>query len=172
MNKRSSKHFWIIISIFVLALAAIARFSGVIINTSSSMPVGLYIKHNGSIQRNDIVLVCLPIPYREIALKRKYLEHGGICNGIDPVIKQVLAIPGDYVVLTNKFIEVNHKRYNYITKQRDRVGRLLISYPRSKFYTNGYWVFGTNNPNSWDSRYWGPINKKQIISNLHLVWSL
>lgn len=135
------------------------------------MPEGIYIKRNGKIQRGSIVAVCLCAPYQAIGLKRKYIERGNTCQGAYPLIKQVIAVPGDNVVLTNKDIVVNSKTFFYKTLAVDSIGRKLSKYPRGTYlHTDGYWLIGTAAKNSWDSRYWGPVMRTQIMFPLRVVW--
>jgi conjugative transfer signal peptidase TraF len=169
LNKKQIK--WLLLPFGVIIFVLILKLAGVVINISSSMPLGLYIESKGNIQRGDIVELCLPYPHQKLALERRYIGHGGRCNGVDPVVKQVLAVPGDDVLLADNFIEINRKRFWFVTKPFDGKGRPLNAYPRGEYYnTAGYWVIGTNDPNSWDSRYWGAIDAKQIIAKLYPIF--
>jgi conjugative transfer signal peptidase TraF len=137
------------------------------------MPLGIYIRSVGKIQVGNIVLICLNDPYKTLGLKKSYLEIGHKCNGADPVIKMVIAVPGDHVVLANGYIEVNGIKYLFKTFHWDGMGRKLNVYPRGNYSsTVGYWLIGTHDIKSWDSRYWGPVSKKQILRKIKLlaVW--
>jgi len=93
------------------------------------------------------------------------------CETHDPLIKRILAVPGDTVVLTRDSIIVNGILYPYATKRIDSNGRRLWAYPRGVYSgTSGYWVIGTGSVDSWDSRYWGPITRSQILYPLK-KWS-
>lgn len=156
--------FIILITLFSMVLLAHAY--GVCINVTPSMRKGLYIRDNGKIHRGDIVEFCLNEPYKTIGLKNFYIEKGTVCQGADPLIKQVIAIPGDGVRLTDKSIVVNSVAYSYPTFYADSNQRKLAVYPRGTYRSNGYWLIGTHSIHSWDSRYFGAVSTKQILYKL------
>lgn len=163
----------LILLLFLVVIVIFAKAFGVIINISPSMKEGIYIKQYGKIGRGDIVALCLKNPYKKIGLERSYIAKGKKCDGTYPLIKKILAVPCDNVTLTNQYLEVNKIKYPYKTFYVDGAGRKLAVYPRGNYYdTKGYWMIGTHAINSWDSRYWGPINKDQILYKLRplLVW--
>ena len=163
----------LIVLFFLFAIAITAKLLGVSINVTPSMKEGVYIRKYGKIKRGDIVAFCLKEPYRTIGLNRLYIEKGQKCNGTDPLIKEIIAIPGDNVILTDQYLAVNGVKYPYKTFYVDSIGRKLDVYPRGNYFnTQGYWMIGTHALNSWDSRYWGVVNRTQILYKLKplLVW--
>jgi conjugative transfer signal peptidase TraF len=169
------KKFLLIPAIFLFIFMVNTQF-GIMINTSPSMPLGLYFRIHSAIHRGDIVATCLTLENTQLGLQRHYLKTGQICHGASPLIKQVIAVPGDFVTLTDEYLSVTNKltnnRYFYRTFYQDRHGKKLRVYPRGKFFSDGYWLLGTHNRYSWDSRYWGPIPRELIIARLIplLVW--
>ena len=158
--------------LFIAAIVLIQR-AGVTMNITPSMKVGLYIKQNGAVGKGDIVSFCLKDPYKKIALERNYLGTGSKCSGADPLIKEVIAAPGDNVILTDEYIKVNKNKYAFPTSHFDSLHRPLASYPRGKYlHTQGYWLIGANSQKSWDSRYFGPVSRGDILTKLKplLVW--
>lgn len=168
-NKKSWR-----IPCFVLIGFFSAQSIGIMINISPSVPMGIYIKKSTTdIKRGDIVAVCLNSFYTHYGLQRLYLKSPGQCNGAMPLIKQVLAIPGDHVKLLDDYILVNRKRYAYRTFYHDHQGKSLRVFPRGEYVSaHDYWLFGINNSHSWDSRYWGPIPRQKIITVLNslFIW--
>jgi conjugative transfer signal peptidase TraF len=162
---------YLILFFILIAVAVSIVITGATINVTPSMKIGLYIKQEGEIKRGDIVLVCLTEPYKTIGLHNQYIMQGSRCNGANSLIKEVVALPNDLVILTDSSLEINGKTYPYRTYYFDSKDRPLSVYPRGK-YRKGYWLIGTNNDHSWDSRYFGPINKNQILCKLKaiLVW--
>jgi len=159
--------------LIVLSLLVLGKLAGLVINITPSMKSGVYKKIPGEVKRGDIVLFCLDKADKKVGLKRHYLTKSYQCDGVTPLIKEVIAVPGDNVTLNDDSIIVNTTQYLYKTRYRDNVGRTLKVYPRNHYlYTKGYWLIGTNSSNSWDSRYWGPIANKQIISAITdlIVW--
>lgn len=155
------------VAVFVVVLAAL-KFFGVMINVSPSMPLGIYVKKFSAIKRGDIVAICLDHQQAQLGLQRHYLKPGFACNGAQPLIKKVIAIPGDVVQLTDHSITVNGHVYFYPTFYQDSRGHSLSAFPRGIYkMSNSYWLLGTHNPHSWDSRYWGPVSAENIIENLY-----
>jgi conjugative transfer signal peptidase TraF len=145
-----------------------------LINISPSMPVGIYkISDDQNFKRNDIVAACLNDQQKQFGLMRGYLITGQKCQNTEPVVKDILAVPGDGVVLTENNITVNHKVFDYHTLAHDSRGRALPSIARGNYFdTAGYWLIGTHDKKSWDSRYWGYVSSQQLLYKLTpvLIW--
>ena len=144
-----------------------------VFNITSSMPRGFYVKSLGTIQRDDIITFCLDAKQQQEGLKKGYLLAGTACGKTAPLIKQVVAIPNDDIVLTANTITVNHKIYHAPIFYKDSQGRPLNSYPIGRYdKTTGYWVVGTNDQRSWDSRYYGPLKSSQILHKMRLLLAI
>jgi type IV secretory pathway protease TraF len=75
--------------------------------------------------------------------------------------------------LADEYISVNQQKYLFKTQTTDSRNRKLDIYPRGQYlHTTGFWVIGVNNKKSWDSRYFGPISREQILTKLKplIVW--
>lgn len=150
----------------ILVVVSMVAYNKLLINISPSLKEGLYIKISGDLHRGDTVSFCLHEPYMSIALKNGYIAKGIRCHGSDPLLKKIVAIPGDHVILSDNSIIINGITYAYKTLYYSN-NQLIKVYPRGDYpNTSGYWLIGTNAINSWDSRYWGPINKNQIIAKV------
>ena len=93
-------------------------------------------------------------------------------------IKRIIAVEGDVVESKNKTIYVNGKQTSEPYAQhtdnsirpmgiepRDNFGPLIV--PKNKFF-----VMGDNRDQSYDSRYWGYVDRKDIKGKaLILYWS-
>ncbi len=136
------------------------------------MPKGLYLRKLSAPQRGDIVAVCLSKYWQRLGLKKGYLRFGSCEYHSSMLIKKIIALPGDHVQLTDNFISVNNIYYYFPSYYFDHLGRRLLVYPRNKYCkTKGYWLIGSYDTHSWDSRYWGPVNRQQIKENLKLLIS-
>ncbi len=97
--KEPHQYSWLIPSCVLGFIAVTQVFT---INLTPSMPLGIYVKSYDVIQRGDIVAACLPESYKSLALNAGYLHRGARCSGSDPIIKEVIAVPGDHVILKTK----------------------------------------------------------------------
>lgn len=137
------------------------------------MPKGIYLqKQKMTIEGGDIVAVCLPIELRRFALNRGYISKGIYCQGTMPLIKKIMVVPGDKVLVRDDTIAVNHKSFVLKKFKTDSLGRQLLPYPNGNYIANGFWLLGTDNERSWDSRYFGEIKSSNILCVLRpiFVW--
>lgn len=157
----------VILSLFLSGM----RYGGFFVNTTSSMPKGLYRQVAGDITRGDLVLVCLPASWTAFARKRHYLTYGWKCHGSVPLLKRLVAIPGDTVRLTSDTLVVNHHSYVAPVFAKDRAGRPL-GHPPLRLYraTSEYWLLGIKDLHSWDSRYFGGVARSAIMGRVKPVW--
>ena len=145
-------------------------------NISSSMPYGIYQKQTANeIQRGDIVAVCLDSTWQALGRQRGYLGRGICAFHSSPLVKRVIAGPGDVVRVSEKGIIVNHQFYPAPHYKRDK-NHQRLSYPfafNQAKRTQGYWLYGEmDHHHSWDSRYFGAVKLKNIIGKYRpiLTW--
>jgi len=93
-------------------------------------------------------------------------------------IKRVVAVEGDVIESKNKEIYVNGSRVKEpYTQHTDSSMRPMGTEPRDNFGPvivpkNKYFVMGDNRDQSYDSRYWGYVDSKDIRGKaLILYWS-
>ncbi len=150
---------------------ALSAALGVRLNTTASMPIGIYRVAHGPITRGVLVSACLPASnaMTEVMRLRGY-EHDGTCvTGLAPLIKPVAAVAGDTVVLTEDSVTVNGKRLpDSATANRDSQGRVLPGWPRGTYHVpkDTVWLVSTYSANSLDSRYFGPLPISSIETSL------
>jgi conjugative transfer signal peptidase TraF len=151
-----------------LVIAFVLKAFNIQINLSSSMPLGMYqITKILTIKSNDIVSVCLPDDIAIEGLQRDYLSKGKCANGAIPVIKQVIAVPGDDVILTIDGITVNGHFYLAPHRAVDHNNLPIKQFVTMGLHSNtpGYWLYGIHAPlDSWDSRYFGAVAQQHIIN--------
>lgn len=156
--------------IFIFPLIAIHFFS---INISPSIRPGIYFKvprlFSSSWQKGDIILFCLDDKYAKLAVKSGILlqAHKSLspCRLTHPLSKKIIAGLHDEVVFTKHFISVNGQTYFWSTIEKPN----LEHFPYGKYHAKGFWVIGDNDSRSWDSRYFGEIEPKNILNKLLLV---
>lgn len=131
------------------------------------MPIGLYqLQQKGMVlQRGQMIEVCLPEPVAQEGYTRGYLKRSLACpNHIEPVLKELIALPSDKLVLTHSSIIVNGVPFNAPVFQTDRKGRPTNPIPRGEYFnTQVYWIYGEHDYTySWDSRYYGGVPRANI----------
>ncbi|WP_051669924.1 conjugative transfer signal peptidase TraF [Bryobacter aggregatus] len=157
-----------------VTLATIASITGIRVNTSYSLPLGLYVRTNDLTA--SLIEFCPAEPYATESALRNYRTHSVICNdGAAPLLKPIIAQRGDVVTVTSRGIEVNGQ---VIANTRpvpfDASGRPLQAWPKGEYLVGEgtLWVASTYNAGSYDSRYMGPIRITQIRGRLRPLWLL
>ena len=95
-----------LILVAIITSVLLLKYLGIAINLSNSMPIGIYQKFKTSvIKHGDIIALCLPLQIAEQGKAKGYLNHGHCPGDAKPIIKQVIAIPGDDVALVINLLE-------------------------------------------------------------------
>jgi len=145
------------------------------INYTSSMQKGIYFITDKEPTLGDIVTVCLPNKISQFGLARNYLSHGKCHSGSVPVVKRIAAQKDDLVEVKQNAVYINgYELPRSKVLNKDKEGRALLSVVGQNFLLdrNQYWLFGEGSSRSWDSRYYGPIDVKNIRNVLTplIVW--
>jgi conjugative transfer signal peptidase TraF len=141
--------------------------------TDSSAPSGIYQveeapsgRSSRELRRGELVEACLPDAIAQRGLERGYLQPGGCPGGAEPVAKRVGALSGDIIVISAEYVAVNGNRLSSFseTSPIDSRGRILehVSWGARRVSPDTVWLFGFNNPRSWDSRYFGPVSSTDV----------
>jgi conjugative transfer signal peptidase TraF len=154
--------------------AGAAAVAGARINTSYSLPLGIYIRTDDA--RAALIEFCPVEPYAAESSRRGYRTRGTGCpDGAVPLLKQVVAVAGDAVTLAADGIRVNGRLLPKTAPLfRDGAGRSLHPWPFGSYTVEKgtVWVASTYNRGSYDSRYMGPIRTSQIRARLRPLWLL
>lgn len=91
-------------------------------------------------------------------------------------VKRVIGLPGDNILIRNKTVWINERKFADITAihldtktidaktgTRDHYGPIIV--PKGK-----YFVLGDNRDHSFDSRYFGCVDKESIIGKALVVY--
>ena len=135
-------------------------------NASESVPKGLYsVGSSDRLAVTDLVVAMPSEPLTGFLAERGYLPRGV------PLIKRVLALPGQTVCRNNVTITVDGIEMG-MARERDHRGRQLPAWAGCRVIQNGE-VFLMNwaEPASLDGRYFGPIPTSAIIGRAHPVWT-
>jgi len=150
----------------LICFAGLFYVAGGCINTSNSIPLGLYWITKHPIQKGEYVLFCPPQkPIFQKALTRGYI-HSGFCpGGFGYMMKRVLATYGDTVSINPFGVWVNNQFVAHSVpypkdQQEQPLPELhLRQYPLK----NGQLLLMTDQSElSFDARYFGLIKKSQV----------
>jgi conjugative transfer signal peptidase TraF len=157
----------------ILCVVTLLGLAGLRINITNSLPTGVYRITNDA--NSSLVEFCPEGVFSALSSSRGYRPSGLCADGAAPLLKPVIAHPGDTVVLSGKGISVNGRSLpNTAPKYVDNAGRSLTAWP-SGVYTvrpETVWVASTYHPDSFDSRYFGPIKAGLIRHRLKPLWVL
>lgn len=140
--------------------------AGARVNTTPSLPVGLYWTTTGPIEKGAYVMFCPPKrAIFDVAKMRGYIG-GGFCNGgYGYMMKRVLAAKNDAVTVADDGVRVNDVLLPYTAPlKNDSAGRLMPHYRIDAFRLQASQVLLMSDvcTSSFDSRYFGPIERRQI----------
>jgi len=162
--KRLTSGTAIVGSVF-LALGMVCYAVGARINTSKSIPVGLYWMTERHIEKGEYVLLCPP-PNNvfDEAKKRGYFGAGFCPSDYEYLMKKILAAKKDKVSISDDGVRVNGELLPFSTPlSADKYGRPLPVLRGE--YRLGYsdlLLMTDVSPISFDSRYFGLVNRSQI----------
>ena len=159
--------FWpgVIVPTVLVGIFPVWSFLGLRINTSPSLPVGLYIRTTDA--GANLVEFCPAEPFASLSIVRGYRESGSCSDGSAPLLKPFVASVGDVVELSVAGISVNGVLLrNTAPLSKDTKGRDLQHWPFGRYVVapGTVWVASTYHRRSFDSRYFGPVSITAIRS--------
>ncbi len=153
-----------------------ADYVGIRINTTPSAPIGVWrlMPAGARLSRGDYVELCPPDSNDfRLAKERGYVRAGACPDGYEPLFKQVSALPGDEVAVSTNGIAVNGRHLeNSRARQQDHRGLSLQSWPMGQSIVppDHVWVVSTCTPDSFDSRYFGPLTANAVRGRIIPLW--
>lgn len=148
----------------MLSTVALPPAPRLVWNASASAPIGLYFVHPGAATGSgDMVVARLPEPYRQLAATRHYLPVNV------PLVKRVAAVAGDEVCALGRQIFVNGRPVG----QRlavDRAGRPIPGWTGCQRLRGEQRFLLMDAPASFDGRYFGVTQGRDIIGKARLLW--
>jgi conjugative transfer signal peptidase TraF len=154
------------------AIAVLLSAFGIRINTSYSLPMGLYMRTSDP--RAGLIEFCPEGRFAVESSERGYRTSGFCPDGAVPLLKPIVAQPGDTVEMSAGGITVNGRLLpSTAPVAKDRLGRRLEPWPNGRYAVEAgtVWVASSYNRGSYDSRYMGPIPTRLIRSRLKPVWT-
>jgi conjugative transfer signal peptidase TraF len=152
----------------VASLVAIPPHTPLIVyNASGSAPLGFYRLENRFPERGEIVIV-QPPPLIELMIVAR-----GILPPQVPLIKQVAATGGDEVCRSkppNSTLSINGQVLAEVF-DKDREGRPLPSWEGCMRLIDGEFFLLQPHPLSFDSRYFGPVLRCDVVGVARPLWT-
>jgi len=135
-------------------------------NASKSTPVGLYrVRPADKLVVTDLVIATPPEPLAT------FLTEGGYLPRSVPLIKRILALPGQSVCRSELLISVDGIEKGS-ARERDRHGRLLPVWQGCRVIAeNEIFLMNWDKPASLDGRYFGPIPLSAIVGRADPLWT-
>ena len=161
------KRFTVYVGVLLSVLMAWGLFyaAGIRVNTTPSIPLGLYRLTNEPLVKGAYVLLCPPpSPVFEMAKARGYVG-AGFCPGVyGQLMKRLVAAKDDEVTINVEGVAVNGQRLSLSKPIKlDGGGRPLPHYAKSWVLdSDEVLVMSDSNSGSFDGRYFGPIQRSQI----------
>ena len=166
----------ILITICCLAvLLESAIIFGIRVNTTTSYPLGVYLLTNAPIEKGALVIFCPEsnTTFRQ-ARERGYIGSGFCPDGYGYMIKKILAAEDDMVEISAVGVFVNGKLLpNSKPMASDSEGKLLpvIEVNIATLDNHSVLLMSDYNSKSFDARYFGIIDKANIISAIRPIWT-
>ena len=131
------------------------------LNASASVPTGLY----RIVPRTSrFAAICLPEPVLETAHQAGLFIPSGECpDGKEPILKPIYRATADAPIAFGPGgFSIGHRALsNTAPKLLSKTGEPL-SHIAFGTYTTGLWAISDYNPDSFDSRYFGPIAEANV----------
>ena len=166
---RSSAGAILVLGCLALGLVGVTSFEEpgplIVYNATASAPIGFYrILPAGPIGRGDLVLANTPESVRRLAADRGYLPAEV------RLVKRVAAVEGDAVCARDRAVTIDGRA---VGEQRvtDGQGRPLPTWGDCRPLRPGeFFLLMEGVPDSFDSRYFGPVPSGAIIGRLVPLW--
>jgi conjugative transfer signal peptidase TraF len=158
------------VSLLMGALAIAALISGsrrplIVFNATASAPIGFYRVHPPApLRLGALVLVETPQSVRALAAARGYLPASA------PLVKRVAARSGTTVCAHDGAIAIDGRRVAVQKKTDGRGRRLPLWLGCRRLAADEIFLLMADVPDSFDSRYFGPVRTSAVIGRLSPLW--
>ena len=122
-------------------------------NTTASTPIGLYAVSQTVPEHGDLLVIRLPREMELLAVSRAILAPRA------PVLKPIAGIGGDLVCRIGSLVTING-RFAAVARALDRHSRSLPAWRGCRRLSASQVFLLARHPDSFDSRYWGPLNTR------------
>lgn len=150
----------------LLVLGMAAHVAGARINSSRSIPLGLYWTSTAPVAPGRYVMFCPPqIGVFEEARRRGYIGAGFCPGGYGYMMKKVLGAGNDMVSVGPDGVRVNGRLLAQSAPlAADGNQRPMARYQADQYILSEYQLLlmADANPRSFDARYFGPVQRAQV----------
>lgn len=154
------------------ALMLVAAYSsGFRLNLTPSYPLGIWriVPLERELAIGDLVFICPPqTPEFELAHERGYVRRGSCSGWLSPLIKTVVALPGQKIRLGSSVAIDGHALPQSEIHPVDAQGRALAPYDGG-IVPSGQVFLHSSFAGSYDSRYFGPIPLSGLLGGARPV---
>jgi len=176
--KTISRYFSISAWLFTAA-GVLLHLTGLHFNPSKSVAVGFYWQSRDpvewALQKGAYVLVCPPdTPVFNEFKARGYFRKGFCSGGISGLLKKVAAVRGDRVSITSEGVRVNGQMLPLSKPNTQDVTGKPLPQPtlhQRSLDEHELLLMGDINPNSFDARYFGLVDRAQVQAVVRPVWT-
>lgn len=169
------RHPLVIVGVCLVLGLFLAHQSGLRLNTTRSIPLGLYKMTNEPIVKGASVLWCPPErPEFDLAKARGYIGAGFCPGGYGYMMKKILAAHNDIVSVTDDGVMINGTLLPASQPmEADSMGRSLPRFRVTdhRLAPSELLLMSDTNSHSFDARYFGPIHREHIQSLIHPIWT-
>ena len=154
----------ICILIFGAAVAALLYFGGFTVNLSASVPLGLWRRAGGPVQRGDTVDVPFEA-FRSTDWVPEAYHRRNDWGRVRPYMKRVAGLPCDMIEADKSgLIRVAGELIpNSAPLSLDRAGNVLRAFPLPlRLASDEVWLL-SDSPRGFDSRYLGPAKLERCV---------
>jgi conjugative transfer signal peptidase TraF len=160
----------------IVALGFACWVTGARVNTTQSIPLGLYWTSSAPAEKGAYVMFCPPnASLFDEAKERGYIAAGFCTGHYGYLMKRIVAATGDVVSVNAEGVRVNGQLLALSAPLRtDKAGRAMPRYQSNALTlrTSEVLLMSDVSTSSFDGRYFGPLNRSQITSVIHpvLTW--
>lgn len=141
---------------------------GARVNTSRSIPLGLYWVSSAPVAKGEYVMFCPPqVGVFAEAMQRHYIQGGFCPGGYGYMMKKVLGATNDLVEVRDDGVRVNGFLLPFSAPLNvDKSGRSLPRYQSDRYVVGNSEVLLMTDVSttSFDGRYFGPVSRSQIVT--------
>jgi conjugative transfer signal peptidase TraF len=148
-----------------MAAAAGGWIGGYRLNLTPSEPLGVWRIEPlaRAVAIGDVVFDCPPVSEEfAVALERGYLRRGVCPGGVAPLIKTVVALPGQHVDVGSNIVIDRLPLPNSAVRPIDAAGRPLRHFSGG-IVPSGHLFLHSDFASSYDSRYFGPVPETGLL---------